>query len=130
MKSVWVLLVFGCISSAALPGAEADAQAWQERAVGAGQAAPLPKGPVWFRAWLRVPDNMTGTDGAELDADKGFVPPAFDGLAHQHFVVAVAVKISGIEEIDSFVQCLPDSCDALGFVRPLATPGRGHSHTS
>src|SRR5205085_3405317 len=33
---------------------------WQERAIAGEKSALLPAGPVWFRAWLKVPDNMAG----------------------------------------------------------------------
>lgn len=67
MKVAVKFLAFGCLLCALSRGGENPADAWQERAVGA-QAA-VPPGPVWLRAWLRVPENMTGTSGPELWRD-------------------------------------------------------------
>ena len=65
MKNRLAWIAFVCVFCA---GARAE-DAWQERAVGGENAKPLPAGLVWLRAWLRVPDNMTGTSGAELWRD-------------------------------------------------------------
>jgi putative membrane-bound dehydrogenase-like protein len=35
----------------------------EEHPVGSAESKPLLAGPVWLRAWLRVPENMTGTTG-------------------------------------------------------------------
>lgn len=66
---VFTLAAFACLLCADARGAETPAAAWQELVVTAKQAIALPKGPVWFRAYLRVPDNMTGTSGPELWRD-------------------------------------------------------------
>src|SRR5881396_2153257 len=51
--------------------AESDAGVWETRAVATTQAAPLPPQTMWFRAWLKVPDNLVGAgpDGPDLWRD-------------------------------------------------------------
>src|SRR5262245_3299194 len=51
--------------------AESDAGVWEPRAVATTQATPLPPQTVWFRAWLKVPDNLVGAgpDGPDLWRD-------------------------------------------------------------
>ena len=66
---VAITLAFACLLCGN-SSAEDAAAAWQERPIAAETGKPLPAGPIWFRAWLRVPDNMTGaTGGSELWRD-------------------------------------------------------------
>ena len=53
------------------PAADPLSLVWRERAVAAEQATPLPPGAVWFRSWLKVPDNIAGAgpSGADLWRD-------------------------------------------------------------
>lgn len=52
-----------------LPAAAAEASAqWTAQSVGPG-APLLPAHPVWLRAWLRVPDSITGDSGPDLWRD-------------------------------------------------------------
>ena len=48
--------------------AESGSDPWREQVVGPG-APDLPGGPVWLRAWLRVPDSMAGDSGPDLWRD-------------------------------------------------------------
>lgn len=50
-----------------LHAAESPAD-WQEQRVGP-DAPALPANPVWLRAWLRVPDSLTGDSGPDLWRD-------------------------------------------------------------
>src|ERR1041384_5668370 len=45
----------------------ADWVVWEERAVAAERATRLPAAAVWFRSWLKVPDNMAGAGPAGAD---------------------------------------------------------------
>jgi putative membrane-bound dehydrogenase-like protein len=51
--------------------AESDAGVWETRAVATTQATRLPPQTIWFRAWLKVPDNLVGAgpDGPDLWRD-------------------------------------------------------------
>ena len=49
------------------PAIAAESGVWEERAVAVQQATPLPAGTVWFRSWLKVPDNMAGAGAAGAD---------------------------------------------------------------
>ncbi|MDB6040461.1 MAG: putative rane-bound dehydrogenase domain protein [Verrucomicrobiales bacterium] len=52
---------------AQVAAAEPLSSVWQERSVGTNQPASLPPAAVWFRAWLKVPDNLTGPGPAGSD---------------------------------------------------------------
>ncbi|MCC6235196.1 MAG: hypothetical protein IT580_21310, partial [Verrucomicrobiales bacterium] len=47
----------------------ADAGAWNRWAVSSTNTMVLPTAPVWFRAWIRVPDAMAGMSGPDLWRD-------------------------------------------------------------
>jgi putative heme-binding domain-containing protein len=57
------------LSGTFVEAAEAPPARWQDRPVGATNAPNLPATPVWFRAWLKVPDNMAGNSGPDLWRD-------------------------------------------------------------
>jgi len=79
MSRNWLRVIFTASSatcglmlcSPIFPIRAAETAVWQERPLAAEQATPLPAGAVWFRAWLKVPDNMAGagTPGADLWRD-------------------------------------------------------------
>ncbi|MBL9129231.1 MAG: hypothetical protein JNL97_16395, partial [Verrucomicrobiales bacterium] len=42
---------------------------WAVRPLASAESPALPPSPVWFRAWLQVPDNMAGDSGPDLWRD-------------------------------------------------------------
>ena len=78
-----------------------------------------------------VADPAAGriAQGAELDADLGAIPGnALQGLADQHFVVAHAVEVAGVEQADAGVEGGVDRGDALRtFERAIHA---GHAHAA
>jgi hypothetical protein len=65
---------------------------------------------------------------AELHREQHLVATAFDGAADEHFIVAHAVEIAGVEEIDAVVDGGVDRGDAFCLVA-LAIHA-GHAHTA
>ncbi|HAB15403.1 MAG TPA: dehydrogenase [Verrucomicrobiales bacterium] len=64
-----LLAAFGqTVGPSSIVAAESPEPVWKERAVGSN-APPVAGGPVWLRAWLRVPDNLTGESGPDLWRD-------------------------------------------------------------
>jgi hypothetical protein len=64
--------------------------------------------------------------GAELDADDGGVAAALQGLADQHLVVAHAVEIAGVDEVDPGVERGVHGGQALGPVGGAVTARHPH----
>jgi putative heme-binding domain-containing protein len=64
----WTAILFALLGTSAR-SADAPSVTWQNRPVGATNAGALPASPVWFRAWLKVPDNMAGDSGPDLWRD-------------------------------------------------------------
>ncbi|MGE3310707.1 MAG: PVC-type heme-binding CxxCH protein [Limisphaerales bacterium] len=60
-------LFAGCVTTAG--AADDSAVPWRERALATADSPPLPGTTVWFRAWLKVPDNMAGNSGPDLWRD-------------------------------------------------------------
>lgn len=69
-------------------------------------------------------------DRAEFDADECVVSSAFDGFAYQEFIVAVAIEIAGVEEVDAVVQGLADGGDAFVLVVGGTAPDGRHAHAA
>jgi putative membrane-bound dehydrogenase-like protein len=72
--------------------AEASAE-WTAQSVGPG-APLLPAHPVWLRAWLRVPDSITGDSGPDLWRDSmtltlGSLPGPVEVFLNGRSVIAV-----------------------------------------
>src|SRR5687767_5331635 len=64
--AVYLVITFCAVWSCSHAVA-AESAMWQERAVSPEQNLPLSPGPVWFRSWLKVPDNMAGAGPAGAD---------------------------------------------------------------
>ena len=67
-------------------------------------------------------------DLAELGGEHDLVAPSLDRAAEQLFVLAPAVHVRGVEEVDPEVERLVDHGDRLGVV-PLAVDAR-HGHAA
>ena len=65
--------------------------------------------------------------GAEFDRQEDLVTLTPDRLADQHFIVAAAVEIPRIDEIDAVIYGGPDRGDALIFIRPAVEIGHPHA---
>jgi len=92
--SIVLLSFLLSVPRAELHAGEDPTDVWQERAIANEQAKPLPAAPVWLRAWIQVPDNMTGTTGAELWRDSM-------SLTLQNLPGPVVVSINGQKIIET-----------------------------
>ena len=65
--------------------------------------------------------------GAEFYGEEHILAPAFDGPADEHFVVAHAVEVAGIEHGDSRIERGVNRGDAFRFIRGAVHVGHGHA---
>ena len=97
-----------------------DAEALQALLAGLAQ--------VVRRARARLVARVLGPDRAGLGMNHGLVALALDGLADQALVVALAVGMRGVEEVDAEVERPVDRGDALVVV--LRAVAARHAHAA
>ncbi|MSU34439.1 MAG: c-type cytochrome [Pedosphaera sp.] len=73
--------------------AESPSGMWQERSIGAERATPLPAETVWFRSWLRLPDDMTGPGPSGPDLWRDSMTLTLQGVPGPVIVFLNGIKI-------------------------------------